>query len=69
MTEDQERLERLVWRIQNALRYYGNAEYDAGTQQGTDNHQRYLGEATRQLEYVESLIDKLAYNTLPDLKV
>lgn len=52
-----------VWKIEMALRYYGNAEYEAGVQQGTDEHKRYLSEATRQMEYVQGLIHELAYGT------
>lgn len=63
MTEEQKARERLVWKIENALRYYGNAEYDAGAQQGSDDHKRYLSEATRQQEYVQGLIHQLAYGT------
>ncbi len=52
---------RLLWRIEDAVRYLGQAEYNAGTQAGTALHQAALAEATKQEEYLMGLIRQAIY--------
>ena len=57
--------ERLLWQIEDAVKEYGRMEYDAGSQAGAEEHQRYLNGASRAYDHLHNLIVTALYGPLP----